>query len=261
MIAHHPLNPKRCLLVYIDTLKDGQFVGNLVSKTLLNIIGIFYLNMSAYTIQTLVNRFMLHHTYVTLTKKMNAPGVRLPNFPEDISENMIKYFLIYHKKHSVTRDCKGDLSSKEEGKVECKCFTSNGPISFTPTSNWDVIYFLDAREWLNKRFKLYRLGWSMKEDNWQQIVINKTKEPRTFKGQTANQKRRPRISWEDLYPQISEYTELIFDGVFEDIYRPPEQQLEPKSHSPPICTNDNLPSREEICNCLENLEGKNTPEE
>jgi hypothetical protein len=43
----------------------------------------------------------------------------------------------------------------KRGFQECKCFTSDGPLSFTPSSNWDVIYFLDARDWLNDNFILY----------------------------------------------------------------------------------------------------------
>ncbi len=192
----------------------------------------------AYTIRALGKRFNLHHAYVTMTKDMKL-GVRLPSIPEDISENIVKFYLIHQKGHSVTWECQGDLLSKNEGKIECKCFTSEGPISFTPSSDWDVIYFLDARQWLDRRFTIYRLGMSMKSEKWQDIVINKNKEPRTFGGQ-ADVGRRPRITWGSLYPQIFNDCEKVFEGYFEDIYRPRGQQLVPLSHSPPVYIDDSL---------------------
>ena len=189
-----------------------------------------------YTLRTLCKRFNLHHAYVTMTKEMNI-GVRLPGIPDDISENIIKFYLINQKKHTVTWECSGDLLSKEEGRVECKCFTSDGPISFTPSSHWDVIYFLDARKWIDRRFTLYRIPYSVKSDMWQDIIINKNKEPRTFRGQAAVG-RRPRITWEALHPQILNECEAVFDGYFEDICRPLEHQLEPISHSQPVYIDD-----------------------
>lgn len=194
-----------------------------------------------YTVRALGKRFNLHHAYVTMTKEMKL-GVRLPSIPEDISENIVKFYLIHKKGHDVTWECQGDLLSKNEGKLECKCFTSEGPISFTPSSDWDVIYFLDARQWMDRRFTIYRYGLSMKSDKWQNITINKNKEPTTFGGQ-ADVGRRPRITWGSLYPQIFTDCDKVFEGCFEDIYRPPEPPPVPISHSPPVYIDDNLPDQ------------------
>lgn len=191
-----------------------------------------------YTLRTLGKRFNLHHAYVSMTKDMKL-GVRLPGIPEDISENMIKFYLVHKKGHDVTWECQGDLLSKQEGRIECKCFTSEGPLSFTPSSNWDVIYFLDARQWMDRRFTIYKLGCSMKSDTWQDIIINKNKEPRTFRGQ-ADAGRRPRIAWGSLYPQIFNECEKVFEGCFEDIYQSPEHRPVPISHSQPAYIDDNL---------------------
>lgn len=206
--------------------------------------------MSAYTVSALNKRFILHHSYVTMTIEMNLPGVRLPAFPEDISENIVKYIL----GGNVTRNTNtGDLYSTDIGKIEVKCFTSNGPISFTPSSGWDEIYFLDGRGWLDKKFKLYRLPYKMSSEFWSNIVINKNKEPKTFLGQVQTG-RRPRITWKELQPQLTEHLEVVFNGSFSDIFalhaKPPVQSL----HSQPACTDDN-PPKEGACSSVENLEG------
>ena len=89
----------------------------------------------------IISQLKLYNLYVKNTwtnrKKYNIKG-RNPNFPEDISETMIMHIL-QSKDPTCTRDTKsGDLWSKSEKKIECKCFTSNGPISFGPNSKWDI---------------------------------------------------------------------------------------------------------------------------
>jgi hypothetical protein len=142
--------------------------------------------------------------------------VRFPSIPEDISENIIK-FIIHSKLNDKTSNwsCKrGDLVSEKEGKQECKCFTSDGPPSFTPTSQWDVIYFLDARNWLHNKFILYRIPLKRTSDEWKNIKVNKKE---TFNDQ-CKQGRRPRITWESLHPQVSKYCTEVFNGTFEEIF-------------------------------------------
>jgi hypothetical protein len=169
-----------------------------------------------YTKEILKQQYEMHKNYVINRKnssKLLNISFRLPCIPEDISENMIKF--IIHKNGDVTSswDCKGDLLSSIEGKQECKCFTSSGPISFTPSSEWDSIYFLDATQWLNDSFKLYKFPYKRTSDEWKNIKVNKNQ---TFEDQSL-QGRRPRINWSGLYPQIKEKCSLIFEGSFEDI--------------------------------------------
>ena len=122
-----------------------------------------------YTEEVLKERYYQHQPYVKKTmetsKKYGVP-IRLPSIPEDISKNMIKFIL--HKVHDKTSrwDCKGDLQSRQEGKQECKCFTSDGLLSFTPSSDWDVIYFLDARQWLSNVFVLYKIQLKRSSEDW-----------------------------------------------------------------------------------------------
>jgi len=174
-----------------------------------------------YTKELLQQQYALHKSYVTgridTTKKIGVT-VRLPGIPEDISENIVKQ-IIHNKLNDKTSrwDCKkGDLESQQEGKQECKCFTSNGPPSFTPSSDWDVIYFLDARNWLNNIFVLFRVSLKRTSTEWRKIKVKKTQ---TFEDQTK-QGRRPRITWVSLYPQIEPYCSKVYEGTFEDIFIP-----------------------------------------
>lgn len=177
----------------------------------------------SYSEELLKEQFALHKSYVNgrinTTIKIGVK-VRLPCIPEDISENIVKK-IIHNKLNDKTSrwDCKkGDLESQKEGKQECKCFTSDGPLSFTPSSDWNVIYFLDARKWLNNIFILYRTSLTRTSPEWNSINVSKTQ---TFEDQTK-QKRRPRITWETLHPQIETYCSKVYEGTFDDIFIPLE---------------------------------------
>ena len=172
-----------------------------------------------YTQDVLRRRYTLHKNYVKQSKDLQTElGVefRLPSIPEDISENIVKF--IIHRCGDTTSkwNCKGDLLSTTEGKQECKCFTSDGPPSFTPTSEWDVIYFLDARHWLDDIFVLHKVCLKRTSDEWKAIKVSKAQ---TFDDQ-CQQGRRPRITWESLFPQISTYCTKIYEGSFEGIFAP-----------------------------------------
>jgi len=167
-----------------------------------------------YTTTILREQYNLHKNYV-IQRKTLPINIRLPFIPEDISENIIKN-IIHTKLGDKTSswDCKGDLKSLKEGVQECKCFTSDGPISFTPSSNWNVIYFLDARKWLDDWLILYRVPLERTSDEWKSIKVNKI---HTFEDQTI-QGRRPRIIWNSLKPQIENHIHKVFEGSFEEIF-------------------------------------------
>lgn len=177
-----------------------------------------------YTSETLRYFYQFHKQYfigVCEGEKAFKTRVRRPNMPEHISENIIK-FIIHNKlgDTSSTWNCaNGDLLSKVEGKQECKCFTSDGPLSFTPSSKWDVIYFLDSRKWIEDHFVLYKVNLKQASPEWRAIKMNKTE---TF-GEHADAKRRPRITWDALYPQIASRCTKMFEGTFEDIFKPKEE--------------------------------------
>ena len=174
--------------------------------------------VDTYTPEVLREQYGLHKEYVTKRKESSARlGVvfRLPCIPEDISENIIKF--IIHKNGDATSrwNCAGDLLSDVEGKQECKCFTSEGPLSFTPSSEWNAIYFLDARAWMDDRFALHKVTLKKTDDLWKNMKMSKAQ---TFEDQ-SKQGRRPRITWDSLRPQVpDEHCTEVFNGTFSEIF-------------------------------------------
>jgi hypothetical protein len=174
--------------------------------------------VDTYTEDVLRTQFNLHKNYVSgriASGKQLDIKFRLPSIPEDISENIIKFIIHRSGDKTSNWNCgKGDLVSEKEGKQECKCFTSDGPPSFTPSSDWDVIYFLDARKWLEDKFICYKISLKKTSDEWKKIKVSKSQ---SFEDQ-CKQGRRPRITWESLYPQIQQYTSKIYEGTFDNIF-------------------------------------------
>jgi hypothetical protein len=170
----------------------------------------------SYTREILREMYDTHMAYVKnrieAGKRLQI-HFRLPCIPEDISENIIKFAIHRHGDTTSRWDCKGDLLSTKVGKQECKCFTSDGPLSFTPSSEWDEIYFMDARNWLDHHFIIWKCTLRRSSDEWKQIHMSKSQ---TFHDQCI-QGRRPHITWKALYPQIQAYCEKIIEGTLEDI--------------------------------------------
>lgn len=185
-----------------------------------------------YTKELLIEQYLLHKTYVSrrieTTKKIGVK-VRLPSIPEDISENIVKFILHNHpgefqdktSKWSKSIDKKGDLLSEKEKIQECKCFTSDAPPTFGSNENWDVIYFLDARKWLDNKFTLLRISLSNTSTEWKSIMMTKD-ETYAMKCEKGGSRSRPHITWKKLYPQIKQHCKVIFSGTFEDIFNQSE---------------------------------------
>lgn len=172
-----------------------------------------------YTESVLRTQYALHKEYVKgrmASGKALKVKFRLPSIPEDISENIVKFIIHKNGDKTSTWNCEGDLKSTVEGKQECKCFTSNGPLSFSPSSEWDVIYFLDARKWLEDKFVLFRIQLRRDSDNWKRIKMSSTQ---TFEDQ-CKQGRRPRMPWEHILKNIPGSCDKVFEGSFEDIFTP-----------------------------------------
>lgn len=173
----------------------------------------------AYTPELLKRMYNLHKEYILASKDaQRITGVkwRLPAFPEHISENIAKFVLRRNGDTTCTWACtRGDLESAIEGKQEIKAFSSDGPPSFTPSSEWDVIYFLDARDWLKDQFVLYRVGLKRTDKEFADIKVNKDQ---SF-GDQAEEGRRPRITWKNLKPQIETHTTVVYEGTFDGIFK------------------------------------------
>ena len=109
---------------------------------------------------------------------------------------------------SWNTDKGGDLIYNNE-RFEIKGFISFGPSSFGPKEMWDVLYFVDAIDVLNKHFKVYEIKLSNTSEIFRNIKFNNKE---TF-DQIASSGKRPRAEfYKQIKPQIDNYCQLIFDG-------------------------------------------------
>jgi hypothetical protein len=167
-----------------------------------------------YTKTLLLQCFRLHKKYVIQRKRLSENHkvvFRHASIPEDISENIIKFAI--HRHTTSTWDCKGDLFSTQEGVQECKCFTSTGPLSFSPRAHWDVLYVLDATRWLEDKYIIYRIPLASTSPSWKKIQVNTRQ---TFHDQST-QGKRPRLTWKELQPQLRPHCKRYIYGSLKHI--------------------------------------------
>ena len=103
------------------------------------------------------------------------------------------------------------FKSFEFKQIEVKGFMSDGPSSFGPTENWDWIYFVDARDTRNSRFKVYEIKLSNTSQVFRSVKLNK----KESYGEIAdnNQRGKLRGCFEKIFkPQLENNCNLIFDG-------------------------------------------------
>lgn len=138
--------------------------------------------------------------------------IRKPPFPEDISENLVRL---------VQKNCDwncntGDLLSSDGKKYEVKCFSSQGPLSFGPTAKWDILFVVDAMDFIkNNKFKVYKVDLSHTDEHFRKIPMNK-KKCETM-GRQRDLGRRPRISPKAFLNHVVEFKTMIFDGNITDL--------------------------------------------
>lgn len=156
----------------------------------------------------------------------NGLKIRHQNTPEDITENIVKFIIRKYENDNSCVWCKGidkkygltgDLYSNNYEKtapIEVKSFTSNGPSQFGPDKKFGVLYFLDLRKWLNNEIILWKVNLNYQSKEFKNIKVNKTQtmEEQLLEG------RRPHISWENIYPQITEHCKKIYEDTFENIF-------------------------------------------
>lgn len=144
---------------------------------------------------------------------------RNENFPSDISENIVKFAIF--KKNGIM-PCwdtdKGDIIIDKKGvfkRIEVKGFMSSGPSSFGPREMWDLLYFVDGQDILNKNFKVFEVKLSNKNEIFRNIKLSKKE---TF-GNIADAGRRPRGSFYNIFkPELGKYCKLIFDGHISNLF-------------------------------------------
>jgi len=129
---------------------------------------------------------------------------------------MTTILLVNGAKSKNNKIC-GDLYSDKynaNNQIEVKAFTSDGPSSFGPKKLFGVIYFLDMRHWLDNKFTLWRVNVSNNSPEWKNIKMNKIQ---TYNAQ-CKEGRRPHISWDNIYSQISNKCIKVYDDNFENIF-------------------------------------------
>ena len=143
-----------------------------------------------------------------INKNLKKKKIRHANFPSHISENIVKFVLFRKYKIMPTWDTqKGDLEFMHM-KVEVKAFSSKGPTSFGPLEEWDRIYFVDATQFHQSKFKVYECNLKNTSCAWQQLRINKNE---TY-GDQCKQKRRPRLHFNEIREQLGTNCKMIFHG-------------------------------------------------
>jgi hypothetical protein len=209
-----------------------------------------------YTSDDLRERFTAFKNYVRSYLHLRAhirKLIRAINIPEDISENIVKFIIRNILGHINCSWCKslgmsGDLIDVEGG-VEVKAFSSPGPSSFGPRKKFDVIYFLDMRNWIDDVIILWKVNLSNESPQWKALKMNKKEDNKT----QCDRGVRPHIAWSKIYPQISEHCTKVYEGTFEGIFIPVVKEVvaeqsvvlpELTQHSLPVCTGENQPMQE-----------------
>jgi hypothetical protein len=189
-------------------------------------------NEDKYTADVLRVRYnMYRDTYIKTCEIIRATTlpIRHQNPPEDVTENIVKFIINNYDNDPSCRWAKSIKLKEKKRKIngdlytdkypidfppEVKAFTSDGPSQFGPTKKFGVLYFLDMRDWLNDKLFLWSVNLRSDSDDWKKIKMNKTQ---THEEQ-CEQGRRPHISWDKLYPQISDHCVKVYEGTFEGIF-------------------------------------------
>ena len=169
--------------------------------------------------QQLIELYNVFYTYYKNFKDVSLKHkikIRLPNFQEGISENMVRLFIKNHENRPCECSKIGDLCVIDKNdnklKIEVKCFSSTGPTSFGPKESWDEIYFLDARKFANDKFIIYKCNLKNNSKEWLNIMINKNKNYLDV----CNEGKRPRLAFNLIQNQLTNI-KIVFDGNFNDM--------------------------------------------
>ena len=180
--------------------------------------------ISLETVEKLLSHYLTTcDVYRQVNQDMGVDKCRMPNFPSEISENIAKHAI--RKRYGVTpswnttKDVKnittrsGDLYLAGL-TLEVKAFSSTGPTSFGPTEKFDQLYFVDATDYKNKHFIVWRIPISNTSDVYKNIKVSKTE---TIDDQNVAGKR-PRQTFSKIKEQLGDRVEQIFDGSISELY-------------------------------------------
>lgn len=167
-------------------------------------------HLSKVDIKLLYNSYVSSCNIVNNNKQL-FPKIRRPNFPEVVSEHLVLFYLQgINRNNTYCWSGMGDLTCNTKNnvssKIEVKCSSSTGPLSFGPTQHWDELYLVDAADFMDDNMKLYQIVCS-KED-FGKIKVSKSQ---TFLDQ-CNEKRRPRLPLKNILQQLEAHCVCLYDG-------------------------------------------------
>lgn len=181
-------------------------------------------DVDPYTKDVLVEHLRLFQEYTSKTHELNQryqTDIRTTNFPEHISENIVKFVIRHIEKDTSCVWAKsvnkpGDLYTSH-GIAEVKAFASNGPTTFGPHKKFSTLYFLDAREWKNDMFVVYKANVASTDPTWNALKISQHE---TFEHK-MNKGQRPHIHWSSLSSQLKQMKKLheLYRGSLLGIFK------------------------------------------
>lgn len=109
-----------------------------------------------------------------INKILGTKKIRMPNFPSEISENLVR--LMIKKVTNIEYDWNTDIGdlylSDGSTYLEIKAFSSLGPLSFGPTEKWNILYVLDSIDFMQKKFRLYKVNLKNTDLEWRNVIIS-----------------------------------------------------------------------------------------
>tara|TARA_B100001094_G_scaffold272595_1_gene278517 strand:- start:1884 stop:2669 length:786 start_codon:yes stop_codon:yes gene_type:complete len=155
--------------------------------------------------QTYRNKMIKYHE---IEMRIGKYIGRIEGFPDYISENIVLYALIKKNIKCSWNTKSGDIyyyvdDGRVKGEVKC---AQNGPSQFSPTSEWDTLFFIDASDHLYGKIKIYMV--KNIYNIMQTIKISKTQ---TVKDQ-SDQGRRPRSDLNILLSDYIDNDKILFQG-------------------------------------------------
>lgn len=157
------------------------------------------------------------------SKKKNVIG-RRPNFPEFISENIIKIFF-YYKYGKILTTPLGNIDlvmqlRDKQLRIEVKAFSSTGPTSFGDKEEWDLLYFVDCMNFSEKRFKIYEIRVGDDSVGFGSLPVPGYRWWSHLRAETLATKKyhRPRWTFDVIHKHLPASTHMVFDGRLCDLH-------------------------------------------
>lgn len=143
----------------------------------------------------------------------NNKNQRQPIINEALSEGIIQLFICEHEGRKCINSFKkcGDLLCNKS-IIEVKCFSTNAPISFG-SSKWNELYILDATNFKNNIFEIYKCKLSNLSRTFQNIKLYGNKKYSDF----YKSGKRCKITFGNLKNQLKYNLKLVFSGSIQQL--------------------------------------------